>query len=755
MLYRICELYIDDLIIYASTMKEYEERLEMVFKRFEEYGITVNPNKCKFLMTEVEYVGYLLTKEGIEVSEGKRQKALDFPLPTTYKNLKQFVGLAEQFHRFIDKFYSFARPLHAILQGYNSLRNKSKPIPWTEENKKAFYDLQEAIEKSQKLYFVDGNKEIFLRTDASDYGIGAVLYQKSSTDESEIPIAFISKTLQKEQLRWSVPEKEAYAIFYALCKLEHLIRDVHFLMQTDHKNLTYINYGNSAKILRWKLHIQEFDFSLEHIAGSDNDVADAFSRLVENHNINILEKHELLTLPDYFIPDEMFDAIKLVHNSTVGHHGVERTIRKLQNAKQNWPYQREHVRMFIKKCPCCQKMSMLKIPIHTHPFVVGVYNIMGRVAIDTIGPLPKDESGNQYIITMVDCFSRYCLLSAQPDATAKSASKAILTWISLFGVMQQLLSDMGSQYVNHIIEEIIKHLGVQKLGTLPGIHEENSIVENRNKEVVRHLRAIVNHRKIKSQWSDVLPLVQRIINAEIIEGLNVSPAQILFGNSIDLDRGLFLTNLPDTGQEITTDMKATHLSEWMARMLRAQADIVTIAQETQHKNHTKHFQNFSTERTEFKIGDYVKINYGDNRPDSKLHTYWRGPYRVVNTDSINPNRIAVQNLVTGKIEDFPNGQLQPFEVDERHGTPLETAMMDEDYEIVEEIISHYPKKLHLIPKSKISFKVKYKGELEPRKVNYATLRDNIVLHNYLRSIKATTLIPSKYKQLGANKALNS
>ena len=86
------------------------------------------------------------------------------------------------------------------------------------------------------------------------------------------PVAFTSKALQKEQLRWSVPEKEAYGIFYALCRLEHLIRDVHFILQTDHKNLTYFNYGNSAKILRWKLHVQEYDFDLEYRKGSENVV---------------------------------------------------------------------------------------------------------------------------------------------------------------------------------------------------------------------------------------------------------------------------------------------------------------------------------------------------------------------------------------------------------------------------------------------------------------------------------------------------
>jgi len=284
-----------------------------------------------------------------------------------------------------------------MLRGYNELRNKQKPLAWDEEQKHAFNELQMAIGNAQKLHFVDDSKEIFLRTDASDYGIGAGLFQITNGGE-EIPIAFISKTLINEQLNWSVPEKEAYAIFYAFCKLEHLLRDVHFLLQTDHQNLTFVNYGNSAKILRWKLWMQEFDFSIEFLAGDQNDIADIFSRAVENlqeKNKKVRaegETQELYNIfPDLHIPDEKFKLIAEIHNTIRGHFGVEKTIKKLHGGN-NWKYMREHVRLFLKKCPLCQKMSTIKIPIHTHPFVLGTFQPMERIAVDTIGPLPIDAA---------------------------------------------------------------------------------------------------------------------------------------------------------------------------------------------------------------------------------------------------------------------------------------------------------------------------------------------------------------------------
>jgi hypothetical protein len=150
-------------------------------------------------MTEVTYVGYLLDKQGIEMTAAKKQKALDFEVPKTYKQLKSFVGLAEQFHRFIPKFNEVARPLHNRLRGYNDLKPKTKPLPKDETLEADFRALQEAVSNSQKLYFIEDNREIFLKMDASDFEIAQIV-----EDGSQRPTAFISKALQNEQLNWSV-----------------------------------------------------------------------------------------------------------------------------------------------------------------------------------------------------------------------------------------------------------------------------------------------------------------------------------------------------------------------------------------------------------------------------------------------------------------------------------------------------------------------------------------------------------------------
>ena len=211
----------------------------------------------------------------------------------------------------------------------------------------------------------------------------------------------MSRALSNTEARWTTIEKECYAIVYSLQKFEHLIRDVHFTLRTDHKNLTYVNESRCPKVHRWKVLIQEYDFDLEYIPGPQNYIADAFSRLVP------IEEPELLCLIDKFeIPQEKYKLISEMHNSQVGHFGVDKTLNKLEALYPSWTYMREHVRRFIRQCPCCQKMSQLKTPIHTLNFTSAAYEPMERVNVDSIGPLPEDENGYKYIIVMIDSFTR-------------------------------------------------------------------------------------------------------------------------------------------------------------------------------------------------------------------------------------------------------------------------------------------------------------------------------------------------------------
>jgi hypothetical protein len=200
-------------------------------------------------------------------------------------------------------------------------------------------------------------------------------------------------------------------------------------------------------VKRWKLDIQEFDFDIKHIFGEQNTVADCTLRLCAS------AKHQLMMLgPEQVqISRDKYKIISKVHNSVVGHLGYKPIMRKLHLAKQKWPKMGDHVRIFLKTCSVCQKMSQIKSVIYATPFTNALYQPMDVLNVDTIGPLHTDLFGNCYIIVVICCFTRFIELYAAPDTSALSAARALLNHHGRYGVPSKIRSDRGSQFAIELI----------------------------------------------------------------------------------------------------------------------------------------------------------------------------------------------------------------------------------------------------------------------------------------------------------------
>ena len=223
----------------------------------------------------------------------------------------------------------------------------------------------------------------------------------------------------------------------------------------------------------------------------------------------------------------------------------------------------------------------------------------------------------------------------------------------MFGAPKRLLSDKGTEYINKIIASFLELMHTSEIDILPGIKEQNSIVERRNKEVIRHIRQILDHTKVKDHWSDAAPLVQRIMNSNKISSIGTTPARIIFGESVDLNRGLKLQISKEDSVQPKKCIK--RMDEWVSTMAELQHEIVKLAQEQQKQIHEEHFESGSLNRTTFDVDSLVLVNYGDSKdyqPPTKFHSFWRGPWRVVEIDSEDPNRYTLEHLVTLKKEDF-------------------------------------------------------------------------------------------------------
>ena len=184
--------------------------------------------------------------------------------------------------------------------------------------------------------------------------------------------------------------------------MKSLLRDRLFKIRTDHRNLLFIKEASNPMIVRWYMALSKFSFTLEFIPSVENDIADAMSRLRRNNKVDspqeYSEEHILSAISPSTKPNERQIAkIGRMHNSKVGHFGLERTLKRLNDQNDVWQFHRQHMRHFIDKCACCQKMSMLKIPIYAHGLTTSTYTPMECLNIDFIGPFP--DKG--YILVIV------------------------------------------------------------------------------------------------------------------------------------------------------------------------------------------------------------------------------------------------------------------------------------------------------------------------------------------------------------------
>jgi hypothetical protein len=387
-------------------------------------------------------------------------------------------------------------------------------------------------------------------------------------------------------------------------------------------------------------------------------------------------------------------------------------------------------------------MSVLSIPIKTTPFVVATDEPMSVVNIDSIGPLPVDENGNQHVLTVIDTCTRHVELYAIQDVTAEGARRALVDYIGRYGCPTRILSDNGPQFVNDVIADLIRIIGTEHVKTLAYSKEENAIVERANKEVLRHLRALVFAVGTNTDWSLRLPLVARIMNSTVNETTGVTPASLLFGNTINLDRGMFLPlrAIPDLDEQIPKK-----LSQWSADMLRDQQRLLSIALNRQLAHQSKHLQHDETKVTSFAPNTYVLVQYPDgplgHRPTDKLKTNLKGPFRVISNVGA---KYKLWNFVTNDTVEHHIKDLRPYEVDEQFISPYAVALKDKGEFVVESIVAHSGKPNR---KSDMDFLVRWEGytAVDDQWLPWSQLRNNPKLHEYLRQNGFQKIIPKEHK----------
>ena len=268
-----CFVYLDDIVIYGSSLKDHMNKLRSVFERLREHNLKIELDKCEFLRKELSYLGHLITCDGVRPNPQKIESITNYPTPKSTKDIKAFLGISGYYRRFIESYAKIAAPLTKLLK-------KGEEFKWTQAQEDSFNLLKSKLTQGPILSYPDFNKEFQLTTDASGTGIGAILSQDDKV------ISYASRTLNKAEIKYSTIEKECLAIVWAVRYFRPYLYGRKFKVLSDHKPLQYIfNIKDpGSRLVRWRLKLMEYDFDISYKPGKSIPHVDALSRIVNEDN---------------------------------------------------------------------------------------------------------------------------------------------------------------------------------------------------------------------------------------------------------------------------------------------------------------------------------------------------------------------------------------------------------------------------------------------------------------------------------------
>ena len=272
-----CIIYLDDIVVYGTTLEQHLQRVDQVLLRIQDSGMKLKPNKCHLLQESVNFLGHVVSKNGVLPSADNVSKILLWPSPTNVTEIRQFLGMISYYRRFIKDYSIIANPLVRLTK-------KNTEFSWDDQCEKAFKTLKEILTSPEIMAYPRDDEEFILDTDASGEAIGAVLSQIQ--DGRERVISYGSRALSKAEKNYCITDKELLAVRHFIEYYRQYLLGRKFLVRTDHQALVWIFKLKEPKdrIARWLEILSGYNFEVMHRPGSEHGNCDAMSRCVDVKN---------------------------------------------------------------------------------------------------------------------------------------------------------------------------------------------------------------------------------------------------------------------------------------------------------------------------------------------------------------------------------------------------------------------------------------------------------------------------------------
>ena len=797
--------YFDDLPFAANTEDEFLYILEALLNFCVEWKLKLNPEKTILGVTSITHIGFVISEKGVSIDPERNRDIRELTSPKSIKKVQSVLGIFNYVRNFIPNFSDKAKfltdKLAAVpIQQFKVKRQaefsstekskkslsenlaaetkvptaanaavsvklaseskavkKSVPVfTWTVKDEDDFQALKQCILDAPMLAQLDYSKPIYIRCDASRFGAGAVLFQYDERGYENV-VCYASRKFLPAERNWSTFSQEAGTVVWALERFAEYTQGYHVIVECDHRNISFVKRSSMPQLARWRLRLQDCDFSVRYLSGPRNQTSDGLSRQhvddvsVEFHDgmpecalldstneqnqlfADISAIHAAISpneardgaavqlqdqIPDVEPTDDsdsessnsetedeaefgpqgqlldenrqpisvaepqpahlqlpVLDAVSEfnnVHNDLVGHAGAFVTLQRALRNNRSWGTKKQmlsDIDSFIRACSSCQKMRKRKsstfIDRHTisgSPF--------SELSIDVLKLPDTDSLGMKYVIVVVDSFSHWVSLVAVRNKSAFDAARALMHVVGNFGAPLRIRSDGGKEFLGGVLTGVSRLMGVSNHVLLPYTPTANGIVERANRSVLERLREMIFSKRLvrhtHHQWSDLLPMVQRSINASVHSATGTSPARILFGDNLDLDRCLLSAMPPSQTLNVQNYVDALTFNQ---RVIIEEADLYqskmcdAIVKKSAAKQRVKAADGslVNLPQKEFAIGDWVLVKPQPSYPLHKLAPRWFGPFQIENC-SPDSSLVTVFDTLKAKRRQFLRKQIELFDV---------------------------------------------------------------------------------------------
>uniref|UniRef100_A0A1X7TF55 Integrase catalytic domain-containing protein n=1 Tax=Amphimedon queenslandica TaxID=400682 RepID=A0A1X7TF55_AMPQE len=520
-----CYAYIDDVLVASSTREEHISHLTAILTRFKKYGIVINSNKCVFANPSLSFLGYHIDQHGISPLEDKVHAICNYPQPTTPKQLRQFLGLVNFYHRFIPSCAKILSPLHSLLP---STKTKGD-LQWTADALSSFTNIEVTLANVTLLFHPVLNAPTSLMTDASNLAIGVVLQQL--IDGHWQPLSYFSRKLTATECNYSTFDRELLAIYSSIQHFSYFLEGRNFHVYTDHRPLTYSLTSScknrTPRQIRHLTYISQFTSDICLVKGTDNSIAYALSRIPINV---LLERIDFVIMAQAQLEDPQIQ--KLISNpsnttlqfTTVPIPTADATI--ICDISTGLP--RPLVPIQFRKLVFDSLHSL------SHPGIRASQKLITDrfdcVHIDIVGPLPPSD-GYTYILTCIDRFTRWSEAISIPTIEAETVAKAFLKgWILHFGTPSTITTDRGRQFTSLLWKHLTQLLGCNLIHTTAYNSIANGMIECLHRQLKSSLRS---HPK-PGTWTEALPLIMLGIRSANKVDIGSSAAEMVYGTTLRL-----------------------------------------------------------------------------------------------------------------------------------------------------------------------------------------------------------------------------